>query len=60
MLGMVHIHSSPVREREREREKERERERESERCRICPELLFLIFKRNDGCLGTLQLSSLKK
>jgi hypothetical protein len=36
-----------VRKRERERERGRERERER-----CPELLFLIFKRNDGCLGT--------
>ncbi len=40
-----------VRERERERKRERERERDEEYgCFI------LIFKRNDGCLGTFKLS----
>jgi hypothetical protein len=39
--------SSPVRERGKEREKEGERERGRAR-----ELVF-IFKRNDGCLGTI-------
>ncbi len=47
MLGRVHTHSSPVRERERERE----REKESERCRICPELLFLFLKGMTGALA---------
>ncbi len=43
-----------VRKREREREKERERERNVEHgCFI------FILKRNDGCLGTFNLSSSK-
>ncbi len=49
------------RERDRKRAREREREREGGRERKrdrCPELLFLIFKRNDGCLGAFKLSSL--
>jgi hypothetical protein len=58
LISVVCTSSSPVRERERDKENERrkegerKRERERERCRICPELLFFIFKRNDGCLGT--------
>ncbi len=50
MLARVNTPYSPVRERERKRER---REIERERyIYICPELLFLIFKRYDGCLGT--------
>jgi hypothetical protein len=58
MLARVHTPSSPVREREererekeRERERERERGREGERCRICPELLFLFLKRMTRALA---------
>jgi len=39
------------RERERERERGREREKESERCKICPELLFLFLKGMTGALA---------
>jgi hypothetical protein len=52
------------RERERGRERERERERESkkegerERCRICPELLFLFVKGMMGASAPFKLSSL--
>jgi len=48
ILARVRTPSSPVREREREierergRKTEREKERGRERCRICPELLFLL------------------
>ncbi len=68
----VRTPSSPVREREREREREggrerkgekeggrekgRERERKRERGM---ERESIYFKRNDGCLGTFQLSSCK-
>jgi hypothetical protein len=40
------------RKRKRESESDREKEGERERCRICPEMLFLFFKRNDRCLVT--------
>ncbi len=48
MLARVRTPSSLVKEREKEggRERKRERERETERERV------LIFKRNDGYLGT--------
>ncbi len=54
MLASVPTSSSPVGEREKERESERERqiERKSEGERV------IFFKRNDGCLGTFQLSSI--
>ncbi len=48
MIARVHTPSSQVRERERERERGRERVSERERCRICPEFLFL-----KGMTGTL-------
>jgi hypothetical protein len=65
MLARVHTPSSLVRERERdegkrergrERKREREKEggggkRERERGRICPELLFLLFKGMTGALA---------
>ncbi len=54
MLARVHTPSALVRERERERERKKEsewgergrekREKGRERCRICPELLFLFLK----------------
>jgi len=60
MLSRVRTPCSPVREREGERGREREKdreggrerkiEREVERCRICPELLFLFLK---GMMSTL-------
>ncbi len=49
MLARVRTPSSPVRKREIKREGEREREREKHR-----ESVF-VFKRNDGCLGTLAM-----
>jgi hypothetical protein len=58
--------SSPVIERERRREREKQKERERERNRRrereremqnMSRIVFLIFKRNEGCLGTFQLSS---
>jgi hypothetical protein len=46
------------REREGERERGREGERERERERERDGCFILIFKRNDGCLGTFKLSSI--
>jgi hypothetical protein len=40
-----------VGERERESGREREKVGERERCRICPELLFLFLKRMMGALA---------
>jgi hypothetical protein len=50
MLARVYTPSSPVREGERGREKE-ETETKRERCRICPELLFLFLKGMTGALA---------
>ena len=52
--------SQREREREREGEREREREKEGERERDVElsRIVIFIFKRNDGCLGTFELSSL--
>jgi hypothetical protein len=46
MLARVRTPSSSVREKERERERQRERKRQ--KCRICPELLFLFLKGMTG------------
>ncbi len=55
LQGCAHplCRSEKVREREGEKEggREREREREGERCRICPELLFLFLKGMVGALA---------
>jgi hypothetical protein len=47
LLVRVRTPSSPVRQRETERGREREKEKERKGERV------FIFKRNDGCLGTL-------
>jgi hypothetical protein len=49
----AHTLFASQRERERERKRERERVRKRERERVRKrESVILIFKRNDGCLGT--------
>ncbi len=61
MLARVRTPSSLVREREREREKAREKDGEGEgergRKREIKKWKVIIFKKNDGCLGTFYLSS---
>jgi len=51
MLARMRTPSSLVRERERGRETKREGEKEGERCRVCPELLFLFLKGMAGALA---------
>jgi hypothetical protein len=48
------------REGERKEERERGREGERERCRICPELLFLFFKGMMGALAPFSYLVLNK
>jgi hypothetical protein len=50
MLARVRTPSSVVRQRERKREKKREREKEGGRERKKSKVI--IFKKNEGCLGT--------
>ena len=48
--GVLYVHTLFTGQREREREREGGRERE--RCRICPELLFVFLKGMTGALAT--------